>query len=130
LLESFILPAAKVVEKASEAHDVATVVSDASKVAAPLLQKTEFLGPLGAAAAAGVAYHEYKTGEISGAEAIINGGGPVAAWGVGAATTATTGAAVGTGVVVIKVEIGVMKAAAIWGAPTFVLRPDVMPPLQ
>jgi RHS repeat-associated protein len=125
LLKSFILPAAKVLETASEVHDVATAL----QVSAPLLDKTEFLGPVGAVASAGVAYAEYKNGKISGAEALFNGGGPV----VSAVTglfSIPAGAAVGTIYVSVKVPIEIGKAAAIWGAPTCVLRPDVMPELH
>jgi len=112
LLKSFILTAAKVVEKANEIHETAEVATALEGESSLLLESTNFLGSAAAIVAPFAAYYEYKTGEISKGEAWYTGATPAVAWGVAAVSTATAGAAVGTALVGGKVGYDGLNAAA------------------
>jgi RHS repeat-associated protein len=130
LLQSFILPAvATGVEVASDAHDAATLattVIEVSKATKLLLKSTESIGYIAPAVTTYTTIMDYKSGEISKNQMILNLSG-AAGTVIATAYSSVAGASAGTAVFGLGVGGEIMKYSGIWCAPTGALRENVMP---
>jgi len=128
-LKTFIIPAAKGIEIASEAHDVGTLTTtiiDGSKTMENILKCTESLGYIAPAVTTAKSIMEYKAGDISKNQMVYNvsGAGGIV---VATAINPVAGASAGLTVTTINGVAYLGKVSFILGSGTLLLRSDIIP---